>query len=336
MKPRIIIGLPQSFEVNNLIQKNLEILGFEVINISYPEHKKLKKTFTQNVIYIFRKLVLGDRNYKSILKFAPYKNNIINQINSIKGKVDYTLLIRADIYPLDIISKLKEKSNSLITYHWDGLHRFPAINKMIPYFDRFFIFDPKDCNQGYLPTTNFYFDSESDSNDIKLDFDFYFMGSYITQRMPIIEDFINKTRSLNLNCKYYIYCTDKNKTNKYKQEEINYLSTHISYSENIAYIKKSKVILDFLNGTHHGLSFRVFEAIQFDKKLITNNKEIKKYDFYNENNIFIWKGDNISELKSFLSSDYIIQNEIKRKYAFSNWIQYILDRQPNIPISLPR
>ena len=270
-KKRIIIGLPKSFGVNELIVKNLELLNFEVYNISYPEHGKLKKSLLQKLIYSYRKLILGDRNYKSILKFAPYRSELEKLIDSIEGKVDYTLLIRADIYPIDFVLKLKEKSNVIITYHWDGLHRFPAIKKMIPFFDRFFIFDPNDNQHQFLPTTNFYFDSESSVPEKNPEFDLYFMGSYITNRMPIISEFIKKTNSLSLKTKFIVFCTSASKKAKFNDTAIEYISSHISYSENIENIKKSKVVLDFLNGTHHGLSFRVFEAIQFDRKLITNS-----------------------------------------------------------------
>ena len=95
-KLRIFIGLPESFEVNKLIETNLELLGFEVINISFPEHHKIHKTFLTKIKYIYRKHILNDRNYKSILKFEPYKTKIHQQIDNLVGTADYTLLFRAE------------------------------------------------------------------------------------------------------------------------------------------------------------------------------------------------------------------------------------------------
>jgi hypothetical protein len=40
------------------------------------------------------------------------------------------------------------------------------------------------------------------------------------------------------------------------------------------------------------LIFRVFEALGYKKKLITNNQDITSYDFYNENNIFVITNEN--------------------------------------------
>jgi hypothetical protein len=335
MRPRIFIGLPKSFEVNNLIQKNLELLGYDVINISFPEHKKVKKSIISTINYIYRKHILNDRNFKSTLKFAPYKVEIDSKINKIDGLVDYTLLFRADIYPIETVLKLREKSKSMITYHWDGLHRFPAIKKLIPYFDRFFVFDPKDVSDNFLPTTNFYFNSENGVVVSKPTYDIYFMGSFISQRMPEIEKFLNDIRRLNLKTYFHIFCSSEKKQKQFQLPEITYSTHHISYFENLENIKKSNVVIDFLNGTHDGISFRVYECIQFDKKLITNNPKIKMYNFYHPNNIFLWTGNNIKELKDFLQVEYIILPKIKETYSFSNWINYVLDIKPHIPISLP-
>ncbi len=334
-KKTIILGLPESFEFNKLIIKNLELLNFNVVNVSFPEHGRLKKSLLEFLIYSYRKIILNDKNYKSVLKFAPHRNSLFKKINEINGKADYTLLFRADIYPLEFVLKLKEKSNSLITYHWDGLNRFPAINKLIPLFDRFFVFDPDDLIKPFLPTTNFYFDSETSDIELPIENDLYFMGVFITKRMPQIEKFIKSSRYLNLKLNFQIYCISDKKRNKFNYPEINYITSHITYLQNLENLKKSKIVLDFLNGEHNGLSFRVFECIQFDKKLITNNANIKSYEFYHPNNIYIWNEENLDGLQEFINSDYIIQPQIKEKYSFSNWIKYILNTPPFQEINLP-
>ena len=51
----------------------------------------------------------------------------------------------------------------------------------------------------------------------------------------------------------------------------------LNFKENL---KKSKIIVDIHKyGIQDGLTFRVFEAIGYHKKLITTNKDIKTYDF---------------------------------------------------------
>ena len=68
-----------------------------------------------------------------------------------------------------------------------------------------------------------------------------------------------------------------------------------------------------------------FESIFYDKKLITNNKSLKDYDFYHPNNIFILD-NNYDKIKEFLAKPFIkIDNEIKEKYDYKNWICRFFD-----------
>lgn len=335
----IILGLPNNFDIGNLIKENLSSLGFNIIDVSYPEHISRKFTKKQKRTYKLRKILLNDKNYKSVLKFNPYRSEIERKINEIEQPVDYCLLIRADIYPIDFIQLLKQKSKLLVSYHWDGLHRFPAIKKLIPLFDRFFVFDANDLktkHQNILPATNFYFDI-FDATPVKKEYDLFFMGSCIKSRMPIILNFLNCLKAEALKRKFLIYSSCNKEQNTYKREDIVFFNKHISYKENIELLNKSNIVVDFLNGTHKGLSFRTFEAIQFDKKLITNNPTIVNYDFFHPNNFFYWNGNNNDELIEFCKLPFSPMDEkLKEKYSFSNWISYILNQKGHQAIDLPK
>ena len=75
-----------------------------------------------------------------------------------------------------------------------------------------------------------------------------------------------------------------------------------------------------------GLTLRVLEALFYSKKLITNNKNIKKYDFYNPNNIFIWGVDDEKNLLNFINSDYItIEENILNRYSYDSWINRFIN-----------
>lgn len=336
MKKRIILGLPKSFNLFEAIKKNMEFYGYEVISVCYSDHDFKYKNFRQRTINFFRKVFLNDRHYKNKLKIAEYKQEILNTINNIEGKVDYTLLIRADVYPIEILQKLQKISNQFISYQWDGLHRFPAIYSYIDMFDRFFIFDKNDLsyNKKLLPITNFYCDYDKEIPNVDdCEFDVFFVGSLIRKRMNAIFKFIEKANQLNLKLNINILCSDKD---NYKDPNINFITKHMKYEENMENLKNAKMVVDFLNETHNGLSFRSFEALYYNKKLITNNKYIKEYDFYHPNNIFVWDGKNLDGLDEFIKTPYIaVKEDIKLKYGFKNWLNYVLDNGNYTPINFP-
>ena len=340
MKKRIILGLPKSFSMFESIKTNLEFYGFEVISVCFTEHEFKYKNFSQRAYNFFRKTFLNDKTYKGKLKFEKSKVEIDKIIDSIEGKVDYCLLIRADIYPIDTLQKLKRKSNKFIAYQWDGLHRFPAIYNYIPLFDRFFVFDKNDLNNkkyNLLPVTNFYNDFDTQiipqalcKNDV------FFIGSFINKRMPQIERFVSYSEKLGLKLDFIIFSSHLPDQEKYDIKGIKYINKHLPYSENLKRLKNAKIVIDFLNETHVGLSFRTFEALYYDKKLITNNIEVLKYDFYKPENIFIWDGYNLEGLEDFINTPYAaVEKEIKLKYGFKNWLAYVLGNENHTPIELP-
>lgn len=339
MKPTLLLGLPQGLGTNKLFIKNLEQNGFNTIDISYTEHKFRYKNWRQKAYNFIRKVFLNDREYKNKLKFEQYGQEVIKTLKNINSPVDYALLIRADIYPKYILDEIRIKSKVMVGYQWDGLHRFPAIYKYLDLFDRFFVFDKNDLQdqeQNFLPLTNFYFNLPSDTEVFKVKYDVFFVGSLIEKRMKGILNFIKKCKELNLSTNIHLYSKDPVTKAEYLDSPIHFIHEHISYTDNIESLRTSNIALDFLNQTHEGLSFRTFEALHYDKKLITNNTAVTKYDFYHPNNIFVWRENNLDKLEEFISLPYISPaKKIKEKYGFGNWIKYVLDLNDYQPINLP-
>lgn len=75
-----------------------------------------------------------------------------------------------------------------------------------------------------------------------------------------------------------------------------------------------------------GLSFRVFEAMALEKKLITNNQFIKKYSFYNPNNILVIENENYNFSPEFIYSKYEpLPEHVFNEYTIDNWVSKIFN-----------
>lgn len=340
MKPTIMIGLTQGIGFNDLFIENLKLNGFNAVDISYNDNHFEYQSWWERTYNFLRKVFLNDKEYKSRLKFQRHGQHVLRELKKIKNPVEYTLLIRADLYPKYIFNEIRTKSKILVGYQWDGLHRFPAIYKHLELFDRFFVFDKNDIQykgQQFLPLTNFYFNLLSDNQEFKVKHDVFFVGSLIEKRMPAILNFIEKCNTLNLTTDIHLYSKENVTKPQYLSSPIHFMTEHMSYENNINRLRESKIALDFLNQTHEGLSFRTFEALHYDKKLITNNVAVSKYDFYHPNNIFIWNESNLDQLEEFISLPYVTPSQnIKEKYGFGNWIKYVLDLDEYESITLPQ
>ena len=216
---------------------------------------------------------------------------------------------------------------------------FPDAIKRIHFFKRFFVFDPNDLkiNQNILPSTNFYFDySQESAYEIDSEKKAYFFGTYINYRMDTIFKLTEKLTEIGFEPDISIVAFSRDNIEKYKDSKIKFLNERISFEENIKNAKQSDILIDIVNGKHKGLSFRTFDAIGYEKKLITTNSEVRKYDFYHPNNFFILEENNLGEIEDFLKKPFVkLDDSIKLKYSFTNWIHYMLDIQPYQVINLP-
>ena len=124
----------------------------------------------------------------------------------------------------------------------------------------------------------------------------------------------------------YQHTKDKNILEKQKNSSIKFIDKHIPFEETTKLMKETKIVLDIHKDIQHGLSFRVFEAMGLGKKLITTNADVTNYDFYNPNNIFVWKEDTDSIPEDFLNTSYQELSEpIYKKYSQENWVKTIFN-----------
>ncbi|MCL7988600.1 hypothetical protein M8998_11695 [Sphingobacterium sp. lm-10] len=333
----IILGAPKYFKINDFLKRELYHLGFDqVIEVSYDYYKFRYKNIFQHTKSFIAKTFRNRPHYKQYLMFKAIEPQLIASLKDVK-KVDYALLIRPDTYSSSFIDVLHTKAEKVIAYQWDGLDRYPATYPLIAKFDSFFTFNPADVSlDGVLPVTNFgpasY--SRKELEDKNRLIDIYFSGSYEPKRINTLERMIEQCTILGLNTKFII---NSSKARIVKTCALSVTNKQISFEENIRNSYNAKIIVDLVFEGHTGLSFRIFEALAFDKKIITTNKQISKYEFYDTSNIFIWTEDTTADdLRQFIEKPYRIVNDfIKNKYSFENWIKYVLDYGNFTSISLP-
>ncbi len=335
LKETIILVIPNHFKIYKAFVANLEKMGFEIILLFTCDEEFRYEKFSQKITNFFRKTFLGDRNYKENLKNDYDDERLVKVLSNLHIKANYALVIRPDYLSKQTIQLLKKKTDHLVAYQWDGIDRYPKVKDLIVDFDRFFLFDEDDYEKykstynNLYPITNFYFDFEFSgkaTTNEKLRKSVFFIGSFVESRMQDILNITKIFNELDFNININLLCFDENTPLKYKQSEINFIDKSLTYLEVLEEVKNADLVLDFVDPVHKGLSFRIFETLQFSKKLITNNPLVKNYDFYSLNNILVWEKyiDQV-EIKEFLLKEYEeIDKEIVAKYSFTSWINYIL------------
>ena len=235
---------------------------------------------------------------------------------------DLLLAVRPDLMSVEQIKQAKKVCRRSVGYQWDGLERFPDIYKYIDYFDDFYVFDKNDLtkNSKLKFKTNFRLKPFDEDFEFTLS-DAHFIGEVDLHRYNSLVEIANHLTGFGLSFIFYITQYPRGAVKKHPSIQVR-RNPRISYNQNLLIVKSVKVIVDINDEKlHSGLSFRFFEAMEFQKKLITTNKEIFDYDFYHPNNIYVY-GHSKMSMEVFLSLPYHgIEAEIIDKYKIEEWVK---------------
>ena len=233
------------------------------------------------------------------MNYGSWKKNIKNYEMIIIGENYYDFEFSKYI-------KKKNKDCKVIVFFWNKLVFDSYLNILNdPNVDEFYTFDEEDAEKYKLAlNTTFYTKRKKlPRNEIKNDLVFIGRSKDRENNLLKIKKQLEKH---DLDLDFNIIKDEKD---------------YIEYDDYLKKVSKAKAILEYNAYDQHGLSLRVMESIFFEKKLITNNKHIKKYKFYNRNNIFIIGEDKWSNVKKFINSKYKKNDKkIIDYYDFDKWI----------------
>ena len=290
---KILFFSVQTFNLEKEIKLKLESSGAKV---DYYDERPKNNNFTKGIIRLKRSIYQKriDAYYLKILSETKNKD------------YDYLFVNRGEIITENFLKEFKKQQLNckFIFYTWDSFanHKHPL--SILKYFDDKFTFDSDDAvkyNLKFRPL--FFLDSfKADIEQKELEHDLLFLGTAHSDRYILtnkITDWCHKNKLNTFSFFYlhgrlvYLYKSIFDKTFKkikYKDLSFNSLTT----SQIVQLYSKSKVLLDINHPGQKGLTMRTFEALGAQKKIITTNKEIEKYIFYNPNNIKIIDRDNLT------------------------------------------
>ena len=128
--------------------------------------------------------------------------------------------------------------------------------------------------------------------------DVFFIGSD-KGRLPKLISIYEKLSMAGLKCDFYIIGVPEDK--QLYKDAIAY-NKKISYEEVLQHVYATKCVLEVLQGNETYISIRTLEALQYHKKLLTENKKIKSYNFYDPQLIQVFSESGDIDI-SFIKKD---------------------------------
>lgn len=251
-----------------------------------------------------------------------------NGLKNIKvGSIVVFSNISVRFLPVSFLKNLKNQGIKLVAYFIDSISNINAKEAFryvkLGIFDAVFTFDKEDAKRYgfthfYTMYSRHYNFPEADS----IDYDAVYIGSD-KGRYNMLTELKAKCQHANL------YIDMLNISEKQLKDSGFQSNKSIRYVDSLKIVQKSNCIIDLvLDPEQSGLSLRAYEAIAFNKKLITNNRSILEFPFYNPKYMFYFKDINgIDEdfIKTRMHVDYGYNDE----YSPLSFVQRIREMLSN-------
>ena len=227
----------------------------------------------------------------------PFKGIWGKSLDEIKwdNETQYYVIF-VDPYPLppSYLIGLREKNNIkyilLATFVWGNNTWYSKMQRNYEKelkYDYIFSFDPSDAEKYNFIYNPVSYSVISPNGSNTTEYDLYLAANAKTRgRLPVFNEIYEHIRGKGVSTHYRL--TGVKNDNQVFKGEIIY-NKPIKYPEIIEGVKKSNCILEVLARGQSGCTLRYYESVCYNKKLLTNNKNVVNLPFYNPDYIHIFE-----------------------------------------------
>lgn len=320
---KILFLLTYTFGYETHIKNAMEAMGAEVDSFNERPDDGF---MTKALLRINRKLIAK--------KVNDYHREIIEETR--EKEYDYVFFEKCQSFSRKSITRLKElhPQAKFILYLWDSFVCNKNPLSVLDLFDKVMTFDRKDSIDYSIPLLPlFYVDTYSKiGSHENYKYKSMFIGTLHTDRYKMVSSINSFIESKGYTCFSYFFLPSKilywkmrlqdSAIKNMQKNEVKYVSLKID--QILKLYEESEIVIDIQDPAQTGLTMRTFETLGAKRKMITTNKDIVNYDFYNSNNILVVDRNDIKVPASFIEGRYEpLPDEIYMKYSLSNWVKTI-------------
>lgn len=315
----IIIGTGQK---NNILNEAFyEVINGKIENAEFIDPYKFPNSLIKK-LYGFRYSAKG-RKWLSLLPNSIW--NGYSFFNNLKiaddEKVYLLFVIGRDVERLfvpSILDKIKNKykdrvCNCLILF--DSIevtkshNKWGEITDCFSHYDKVATFDLKDAKKYNLIH---FWDPYSKRENLSPSTnkkDLFFIG-VDKGRLDILNKIAEKAKEKHLSCDFRVFQLDKEK----EINGITRLEKFLPYNEMLKEVLSSNCLVEILAKGQSSSSFRYYESVVYNKKLITNNPNIFDMPFYNSDYMQYFDDPNKLDVE-WISKDVTVDYGYKDEFS---------------------
>lgn len=326
MKKVLLFG-PPFFNYTQQVKVELESLGYTV---DYFNDRPSDISFEKAILRL-RPSILNKR-------IEHYLASVLEKTKD--KQYHLILIINGRVLRRDFVRKLVERNPTAhsVLYLWDSLRLYPDAQALFSEVDVSYSFDSKDCEDHaeltQLPLFYHRAFAQVAERSSEASFDLISVCTAHPNRYQFMQELFPKLRAqgvrlysyMYLNRLQYLYYRMTNQAFRHaRRQDFSFRALPMEqYLEKLAL---SRCVFDMNHEGQTGLTMRTIETLGAKKKLITSNRRIEQYDFYDPANILIIDPgkEAVDQILDFLKSDYReIPESVYRKYSIQQFVKTLI------------
>lgn len=247
---------------------------------------------------------------------------------------DYVLVVKGEAVNEAIVGMLRAAypDAKFVLYLWDSAANIPDCENRMKLYDRVLTFDPADAEKyriAYLPIP---YDESSRAYNVRDEYryDAAFIGTAHSVRPRVVKQIqeVCHRQGRTMFVYFYsphifVYLFNKLTNPDYRWITLKEVHFQALSAEQVNEIYgNSRCVVDIEHPKQSGATTRPIEMLPMGKKIITTNRHVKDFPFYNENNFCIVDRDTPEVNPQFWDKAHIpATEEILRQYAPSEFVK---------------
>lgn len=189
------------------------------------------------------------------------------------------------------------------------------------HFDLIYSFDKSDCEKYGMIYTQSLYSKRTDIVPSKETFDLFFVGR-AKDRLQTLQNIALKAAEQGCKCGFFIL--DVKAEQRKSIPGVTYLDHVLPYDDVLPMILSSNCLLDLVQQGQNGYTMRIYEAIFYNKRLITNNASVRDFRYYTPSGMQIIQDEteiDVSLIKTKSPLDYQYHNDFSPIHLVDEIVQ---------------
>ncbi|MCW4461893.1 hypothetical protein OK349_09245 [Sphingomonas sp. BT-65] len=267
----------------------------------------------------------------------PFADRLYDRQLSALGPAsyDHILVLNGQTVSREFLKSLRAQFPSAVftLYMWDSLENRGRTIENFPLFDRLLSFDPQSADRYGMQLRPLFFTRVAPPVALQdARYDASFVGTAHSDRYAVITR-LKQALSPELRAFWYLYLQSNWLFSVYKTikpgmrsaKRTDFRFVPIDKDRLQQVVEQSLAVVDIEHPRQRGLTMRTFETMGLQRKLITTNRYVEQYEFFDRDNIMVIDRQSPVVPTSFFTTPYRpLSPEMYRRYSLEGWIDDVL------------